>query len=500
VTLHVGMRGLRGRLTVSYVLVTVIAALAMSIAIAVVQTADGNASGGTPSAADVLQKSAAQAGASLSRQSSPDSVNVSVAQPIMTELARQFPGAPLAVAVFNDGGDIAGATACSPQQVVTESSAHCATDAAAALAPLLANHQALSLIAATANPTSNGVSGSGIVDGHGYLVAGIPASDKRSSGALVALFTGRPPAGSTPSAVSAFFTQWRTTASPTWLPLLLAVVLVGTLAGLLLSGHLIRRLHDLAATVRVWSRGELDSAADDTGHDELSSLATDLNHMAEQLRNLLAARTDIAKAQERHHVRRELHDGVKQELFAATMHLAAATTSLGQISPETQTHLADVQRSTQRAQRELSAIMDAAAPPMLADHDLPSALTGLAENFQRQTRIPLTVSIPADLSVDDGIQRTIYRITQEALTNIQRHAHARSAYLTITITDSVLELRIADDGVGIPLDVAPTAGAGLVGIRERVAVVGGALDITSDLRGTRLIARVPLDRDDIDSG
>lgn len=493
-TLPAALRGLRWRLIVSYITVTVTAAVAMSFAIAIVQTADGKTSGGTPSAADTLTKSAPQAGVYLTNRPSPDSITVSVAQPIMTQLAHQFPGEPVAVAVFDTTGVVTGATACSPQQALSESPTQCASAATAALAPLIDDRHAQSLIATAASPTSD-VSDSGTVDSHGYLVVSIPASAKRTSGALVAVFTGRPPAGHAPTAASTFFRQWRATASPTWLPLLVAVVLVGTLAGLLLSGHLIRRLHNLAATVRVWSRGELDHTADDTGHDELSSLATDLNHMAEQLRNLLAARSDLVKAQERHHVRRELHDGVKQELFAATMHLAAAAASPGPLSPETQLHLAEAQRTTHRAQRELTAIMDATSPPILVDHDLPSALAALVENFEQQADIPVSVTIPSEFSADDIIEQTIYRVSQEALTNIQRHAHARSVDLTVTTTASILELRVTDDGVGTPPDVT-SRGTGLIGIRDRLATLGGTLAITSDPCGTKLTVRIPFHRDD----
>jgi NarL family two-component system sensor histidine kinase LiaS len=357
------MRGLRWRLTISYVLVTVTAALAMSVTSAIVQTADGQGRGGTPGAADVLPKSAAQASPYLSgTHPSPDTVDVSVALPTFAELSRQFPGHTLAVAVLDADGRLLDATNCTPQPPSGAAPAQCQAAARAHLGPLLDDPTVTAAITAAATPASQGTVGTGSVGEHGFVVASVPGSSKQPAGALLAMFAGSPPAGHPASPLAAFLTQWRVTASPTWLPLLFAILILGTATGLLLSGRLIRRLQAMASTVRVWSRGDLTSSADTYGHDELSGLAADLNHMAEQLRNLLAARKDIAKAEERHHVRRELHDGVKQELFAAAMHLAAASGSLNGTNSEAIAHLADARRSAERAQGELTAIINEQPP------------------------------------------------------------------------------------------------------------------------------------------
>jgi signal transduction histidine kinase len=261
----------------------------------------------------------------------------------------------------------------------------------------------------------------------------LSSTGEQTSGALLALFDGSPPPASPAGLFTGFLTQWRASASPTWLPLLLAILALGTATGLLLSGRLIRRLRAITETVRSWSRGDLSGVADAKGQDELSSLAADLNHMAEQLRNLLAARNDLATAQERHRVRRELHDGVKQELFAASMHLAAASASLTSAGTGTGAiaQLENAQQSTRRAQGELAAIINQEPPPTLSNSDLPTALTLLAADFEQRAAVTLMLTVPTELPLQREIQQALYRVAQEALSNIQRHAGARTEFVKV---------------------------------------------------------------------
>jgi NarL family two-component system sensor histidine kinase LiaS len=248
----------------------------------------------------------------------------------------------------------------------------------------------------------------------------------------------------------------------------------------------------MAATVRTWSRGDLTAAVDQAGRDELAGLATDLNLMAEQLHNLLAARRDIARAEERHNVRRELHDGVKQDLFAAALHLAAARASLDPVDAATSAHLADADRCAHRAQGELTAIMDSQAPPSLAGGDLPAALQALADDFAGATGFPLELSVPSQLVVDDATAQALYRVSQEAVANIRRHARASVASLTLGSSPSGYDLTVVDNGIGLG-DDAYSRGFGLSSIRDRVVLAGGRLDIDSDPGGTRLTVHLPPD-------
>jgi NarL family two-component system sensor histidine kinase LiaS len=469
--------GLRWRLTLSYLLVTVIAALAMSLAIAIVQTAGGRATGGSPSATDGVVKS---------------SIGHPDAQAIMNSLESMFPGLVQGASVFSRDGSLTSVTGCDQGQAAQLSPSQCQTLGRQTFAGLLADPASASVIHRVEQSGVPGAVVSKMFGPDGFVAAPIATGGKQTSETVVALFNGSPPTGNSPGAWSTFVTQWRSSLSPSWLPLLLGIVIVGTVTGALLSGRLVRRLQVMTATVRTWSRGDLTAAVDPTGRDELAGLATDLNHMAEQLRNLLAARRDIARAEERHNVRRELHDGVKQELFAAALHLAAARASLDPTDTATNAHLVAASRSAHRAQAELTAIMDSQAPPSLAGADLPAAIDALAHDFASATGYPLDVAVPSDLRVGEDTAQTLFRVSQEAITNIRRHAQASTASLTLESTSTGFVLTVVDNGIGLDND-AYRHGFGLTSIRDRVALAGGQLDIGSDPAGTSLIVQLPPD-------
>jgi signal transduction histidine kinase len=468
--------GLRWRLSLSYVLVTLVVAVAMSIVAAIAQTATGRDDSGTPGAIDVIAKTAARVPASTIDT---DTAYAILVQPIMTALDTRFPGRTRAAGVLDADGRPVVADGCGRASDTETRMTQCRSAGLAALGPVL-------------DGLPSGATGtrSGTVGGHGYVIAALSGTGKQpSTGSVVAVFDGPAPAATRPGTLTTFLAQWRLTAAPTWLPLLLAIVVIGTGTGLLLSRRLVRQLHTMAATVRTWSRGDLTTTAAVTGHDEIADLAADLNHMAEQLRTLLAARHEIVKAQERHHVRRELHDGVKQELFAATLHLAAATDTVDPSDHRTGDQLTSARRATERAQAELTAIMHNLTPPTLDDHDLHAALTALADDFRDRTTADLEIDLADPIALPPTVTEAIYRIAQEALTNVRRHANARTATLSLHIDTEAAILRITDDGRG--LDRAPDGG-GLAGIRARTAVLGGTADIESDPTGTRVTATIPL--------
>jgi len=180
---------------------------------------------------------------------------------------------------------------------------------------------------------------------------------------------------------------------------------------------------------------------------------------------------------------------VKQELFAASMHLAAARASIAPVDPQTATHLMHAQRSTQRAHAELTAVMDDQTPPLLAGNDLAAALAALAEDFQAQTGIALMLDLPERLALPPDAGQAIYRVSQEAVSNILRHARAGSARLAIAVTGEGLSLTVTDNGVGIA--ASQPEGGGLAGIRERVARLGGTTTLRSDGYGKCLRVTLP---------
>ncbi len=487
-------RGLRWRLTSTYVLVTAIAAVAMSATLAVIQTSDGQTVTGPVDATDVVRKSTVLVAPYLGDLGSDqDTLYFSVSRPLWDDLAQQFPGQVAAVAVVDARGVPLAPAGCTSAQSPPPSPARCEAIGRSTLAPVFADPTAVSAIIAETRPAGPAGPATGRVGRLGFVAASVPEKG-RSGPALLAVFHGPVPTAPAPNRFSEFLALWRNNTPLTWLPLLLAIVVLGAAAGLLLSARLVGRLRSMAATVGVWSHGNLAPVVDTAGRDELANLAADLNHMAEQVRDLLAVRAEITKVQERQRFRRDLHDGVKQELFAATLHIATARSALHGADVEVTGHLDAAERSTGRAQRELTAIMEQLPPPSLSVAALPDALTELGADFEHQAGFPLALTLPADLALPSAVEQALYRVSQEALTNIRWHAEATAAALTVTMGEAEVFLDVRDNGRGFVPD-EQNRGAGIIGMRERIALLGGRFQVDSSADGTHVHVRLPVNAD-----
>ena len=225
----------------------------------------------------------------------------------------------------------------------------------------------------------------------------------------------------------------------------------------------------------------------------LSLLRTSL---AEQQRELsdLSARLMSVQEEERRRLARELHDEFGQSLTAVNANLwlierqaPADAEALRHRATETRRLVA----RTLGAMRELSQLL---RPSVLDTLGLMPSLDTLLGEFGERHQIATSLAsdgLPERLPVE--METALYRITQEALTNVARHARARRVRVALTAMGPELRLEIEDDGVGLPShdgEKAPT-GTGLVGIRERVRALGGQLAVGGE-RGVRLEVRVPL--------
>jgi two-component system sensor histidine kinase UhpB len=135
-------------------------------------------------------------------------------------------------------------------------------------------------------------------------------------------------------------------------------------------------------------------------------------------------------------------------------------------------------------------------PPMLDDHGLLAALRWIGGQFSRRAGIPITVQDPVDLArLAPAIEIALYRIVQEALTNVTKQAHASHVTISLKVQTGKLELVIADDGKGFDANAVSRRGRaggwGLITMRERAEAIGGILTIESaPSRGTRLIVTI----------
>jgi signal transduction histidine kinase len=210
-------------------------------------------------------------------------------------------------------------------------------------------------------------------------------------------------------------------------------------------------------------------------------------------------RTMEASERERGHWARELHDETLQGLGALRVLLASA---LRRGSPET------LSRAVSEAVDELAAEIDKLRalitelrPAALDELGLTAAIEALAERSSATGGIEIRGEVSLDPDGDSGerlspeLESTVYRLVQEALTNVVKHARAERVDLRVAAADGRITVEVRDDGVGFD-PAAATSGFGLIGMRERLAITGGNLEISSSPgQGTELRAELPLAAD-----
>ena len=209
----------------------------------------------------------------------------------------------------------------------------------------------------------------------------------------------------------------------------------------------------------------------------------------------LSARLVTAQEEERRSLARELHDAVGQALTAIKMEMGVALRGV-EADARARTALEQarsIAESTLASVRDLSQLLH---PSMLDDFGLPEALRAHLRSFSNRTNIRAQLihermndRLPADVEV------CVYRIVQEALTNVARHSGASSCTVSLIRRDNVLQLTVEDDGRGLATARGPDArrGLGLIGMRERAQALSGTFLVEDRTEGgTRLIVRLPV--------
>ena len=221
----------------------------------------------------------------------------------------------------------------------------------------------------------------------------------------------------------------------------------------------------------------------------------DLRRNQQELREL-SARVLEAREEEKARIARELHDELGQLLTALKMDLSWLRERLNGQADVVQkaAEMGNLLDQTVTATRRISADL---RPLMLDDLGLADAAQWLVEDFAKRTGIDASIDLPqtdAFERLSKPVQTALYRAVQESLTNIARHAGAKRAWVVFTHEEGVMRVEVEDDGRGVALeDLAKVRSLGLKGMRERIAYLGGSLDIGRAPRGgTRLRVKVPL--------
>jgi two-component system, NarL family, sensor histidine kinase UhpB len=202
-----------------------------------------------------------------------------------------------------------------------------------------------------------------------------------------------------------------------------------------------------------------------------------------------------AQEDERRRLARDLHDEVNQALTAMLLRLEALSQDA---PPERGNEVAELKRLAGEAMEELLNLARQLRPTALDDHGLATALEAQLRRFQARTGVETALHLEGDpATLDDDVQTALYRVAQEALANVGRHAGATRSEVRLSVRGDGTELRVTDDGDGFDPtnpDNGETGGAGLGlrGMAERARLVGGELDVRSAPgSGTTVTLRIP---------
>ena len=270
----------------------------------------------------------------------------------------------------------------------------------------------------------------------------------------------------------------------------------GLVFGYITARGITRRLKRLSDASDKWSRGDFSAVAQDDSSDELGQTAQRLNLMAEQLRNLLQARQEVATLEERNRLARDLHDSVKQQIFAVGMQIGATKVLLKRDADAAEKRLDEAQKLVRQAQQELTSLIKELRPVALEGKGLVAALRELAIQWAQQTDIVANVRVeepdgtqPVPLIVEEAL----YRVAQEALSNIARHSKATLVQIMLTVAEEHVTLSITDNGQGFDASQQGRKGAmgvGLLSMRERMKALAGDVTVESTQgKGTTVMAR-----------
>lgn len=299
------------------------------------------------------------------------------------------------------------------------------------------------------------------------------------------------------------------------------LIVVGLIPCLLLAAglaallaHLVTRpIERLVQAANRIGEGNFDVRADAICNDEIGHLAGAFNHMAERLgqyqqkvqqqeraRQRLMERIVDSQEEERKHISRELHDEVGQSLMALLLLVQGEC----RYSQSADACCPVIERKIRQLAEEIHRLARGMRPSILDDYGLDSALASYLDEISRKSGIAIDYQshFPSEAPrLPDRLEVTLYRIVQEAITNVLRHARATRASVVILRQQDDVMILVEDDGCGFdPAASEPQAESrlGLTGIKERAALFGGVCTVESEPgRGTTVRVKIPLREEEL---
>ncbi len=284
---------------------------------------------------------------------------------------------------------------------------------------------------------------------------------------------------------------------------------LGAILGSFYSGKDIRgELEEIGLGAKNLAYGNLDYRLDFRGNPEFDNIIVAFNEMAARLESQVGALQKLAEeneqllqetkvsaiSEERQRLARDLHDAVSQQLFAISM-MAATASKIADSKPKKAADLIqEISQSAMRAQSEMRALLLQLRPLTLQNESLTQALRSLAAELESKQTVKCVVDLDT-IDLPKNIENQLYRIAQEGLSNVLRHAEASQVLISLKVSQAGRRtiLIIEDNGKGFAPDQIPQSSLGNRSIKERATLLGGTAQwLSVPGKGTKLEVRIPI--------
>jgi two-component system, NarL family, sensor histidine kinase LiaS len=266
------------------------------------------------------------------------------------------------------------------------------------------------------------------------------------------------------------------------------------------------RLSDILLLIATLRRGKFTERIMTNEKDEIGLISEELNQLSEylqeqvhSLQKLAEEKTELSRTaksaaimEERQRLARDLHDVVSQQLFALSM-MSSASLRWFDLEPEkARKQLEQISEIAGKAQGEMRALLLHLRPVQLSGESLCEGIVKLIQELKQKTGLAFEASIDEIENISQAAEEHIFRIVQEALSNILRHADATKVKVLLTEENQTIHLYIGDDGKGFDIHEEKMASYGLKTMRERCEQIGGTYTIRSkEKEGTYIEIRIP---------